>query len=64
MFQYLFPSKGKKNIRTTLKTTIFSGFWNFPLFSLCAKQVGEKGGKFQKPEKIMFLKVVLISFSL
>ena len=38
--------RGKK----ILKTTIFSGVWNFPRFSLC-KTGGKKCEKFQNPEK-------------
>ena len=51
-------SRGEKNIRTTIKTC----FWNIPQFSLCWTG-GKKGGKFQNPEKIVILKVLLISFS-
>ena len=61
--KYFLP-RGKKNIRTTFKTTIFPAFEISRLFIPPPVQHGEKSGKFEKPEKIVVFKVFLIFFSL
>ena len=56
-------TRGKKILEQLSRPRFFPGFEISRSF-LRAKQVGKKGGKFQKPEIIVFLKVVLISFCL
>ena len=53
----------EKNIRKTFKTMISSGYWNFSTIVFELK-MWKKGAKFQNPEKIVVLKVTLISFLL
>ena len=60
---FLFIFRGEKILEQLSRPRFFPGF-EISCSFLCAKQVREKGGKFQKPEKIVFLKVVLIFFSL
>ena len=56
-------SRGKKILEQLSRPRFFPGFKISRSF-LRAKQVGNKGGKFQNPEKIVVLKVVLKSFYL
>ena len=56
---YLPTSRGKKILEQLSTPRFFPGFEISRSFHR-AKQVGEKGGKFQNPEKIVVFKVVLI----
>ena len=56
-------TRGKTILEQLSRPHFFPGF-EISCSFLCAEQVGKKGGKFQNPEKIVVLKVVLISFCL